>query len=202
MLLVVMIPRTQCQKKEPRRTGTVPRAWRLTPGSACDSPRFHEPEDHPDVADSLVGQGYGKPETAEAVRSSPSTWRRISRSSPTSCCRWSPATPTRSPGITSRDARGPTPGEMTGAASGRGRVQRMIRRRRSLPRPGAAGAGSGGQDRLHALADRPAVAIQVEVVPLPAERLLDDGVDHLHAEEEEAHHQDHRHAPRRRAPAR
>jgi hypothetical protein len=35
------------------------------------------------------------------------------------------------------------------------------------------------------------VAIQVEVVPLPAEGLLDDGVDHLDAEQEEAHYQDH-----------
>jgi hypothetical protein len=59
MHLVVMIPRTQCREKEPRRTGTVPRARAADAWFRLRSPRFHEPEDHTDVADSLFGQRYG-----------------------------------------------------------------------------------------------------------------------------------------------
>ncbi len=59
MLLVIFFLRTRCQHKEPKGTGVARKGSAAYARFRLGSPRFHEPEDHADVSDSLVGQRYG-----------------------------------------------------------------------------------------------------------------------------------------------
>ena len=56
--------------------------------------------------------------------------------------------------------------------------------------------GKPMQACLHAFTNGPAIAIQVEVIAVPAERLFEDGIDQLDSEEKEAHQQDYRQGPK------